>query len=811
MKLTGFLLASIVASTTTASFLGDFTHTFGSAASAVSQLAHDMLGSDARIKFPSTHSSKKRAIVRPFSPNDWNKLISSFDVWNTNVPCDSNSPLTVPTDLFLHYSRSLSDAPFYDELSKAVERLDDAPWRKCFRYVKLIDAKLTAEQDVYEPTKSKTMKNFNQGPQMQFLRLVATLGNAGYELFYLLEPDTTPLRSDWLVSLQNIIQRERPFMIVGSTYSGSKWNAFRDELPESLLHHINGNAIYNISSSTFQQFVNAMIVEGVGHSSFDLRFAEMLLQKTGGDVEALPRQGYVNAGEFENHAASILVDGTLDDNVLFVHGGKTVSAWPKSEDLALLVSHWDNVPNADETLDSFVTAEHPFTSASILMYGRDKAQMFDDENVKGVPRKYASAKYDICEVDAAGNAKWFMISNTNHRVLDGTIPVNGKKPLLQFLSTPSGWDVHPMRIPYNTELAREYCKEALRTGQPPSAIQYVEYVKEHAPETYEYVDIAKYGQLNAFEEIKANGSPRRLTINSRFLEAANHTSCKQLKRKACIKNAECSYAWRKKFCYVNDCTERLTKFSCNIGNDCSWSNDDKTCSIKTKTPTKEPTQFPTNAPTNAPTTRAPTTPTPTGAPTTSAPTAGGCAAFSTFTKCNRNGCFWSRKARSCLDDVCANRYGSYCKKKNYFLNDLGCVLDGSACQDQTCGDIKNRLECSIKDTCSWQGKACAVRTAQPTQAPTSSALNCNSITSSKTCWAQSGCFYRDRKHGCLSDRCEFYGATRCRKIDGCTLERGTCRPAVCADFKRNKYACVGEKHGLHCSWAGKTCIEYIND
>ena len=95
-------------------------------------------------------------------------------------------------------------------------------------------------------------------------------------------------------------------------------------------------------------------------------------------------------------------------------------------------------------------------------------------------------------------------------------------------------------------------------------------------------------------------------------------------------------------------------------------------------------------------------------------------------------------------------------------------------------------------------RQCEVRTLQPTQAPTENNLDCSAISSSKTCNNQAGCFYRDRKHGCLLDQCSF-GAVRCKRVTSCTWASGTCRAAVCDDFKKNNM-CKREKHGLHCSW-----------
>ena len=69
----------------------------------------------------------------------------------------------------------------------------------------------------------------------------------------------------------------------------------------------------------------------------------------------------------------------------------------------------------------------------------------------GLQGRYASADYDMCEFDVLGESNWYMLTNSNHRVPDGTIPMKEGKPMLQFSHEPDGTlSAHPMRVVYKT-------------------------------------------------------------------------------------------------------------------------------------------------------------------------------------------------------------------------------------------------------------------------------------------------------------------------------------------------------------------------
>ena len=102
--------------------------------------------------------------------------------------------------------------------------------------------------------------------------------SVGYESFFIMEPDTTPWQHGWLTSLVNEIKAKAPFAMLGSKYHGYKWHDFEEGLPLPLLHHLNGNAVYNTSHPLLRLILNQLKAEMDSiHNMipFDLRIGQI--------------------------------------------------------------------------------------------------------------------------------------------------------------------------------------------------------------------------------------------------------------------------------------------------------------------------------------------------------------------------------------------------------------------------------------------------------------------------------------------------------------------------------------------------------
>lgn len=79
-----------------------------------------------------------------------------------------------------------------------------------------------------------------------------------YELAMVMEADVQVRRTGWLSVVLNDIRSKSPFAILGSKFKGKAWDEFRDLMPQALLDHINGNAVYNLTSPLFQVLLNEL-------------------------------------------------------------------------------------------------------------------------------------------------------------------------------------------------------------------------------------------------------------------------------------------------------------------------------------------------------------------------------------------------------------------------------------------------------------------------------------------------------------------------------------------------------------------------
>lgn len=110
------------------------------------------------------------------------------------------------------------------------------------------------------------------GPNAQFrknmLKITEMTNNANaaesndeqplYDLAMIMEADNQPQRIGWLNELLQEIQEKTPFAILGSKYMGHSWDGIKDIMPASLVNHINGNAIYNITHPLFKQILKEL-------------------------------------------------------------------------------------------------------------------------------------------------------------------------------------------------------------------------------------------------------------------------------------------------------------------------------------------------------------------------------------------------------------------------------------------------------------------------------------------------------------------------------------------------------------------------
>ena len=126
-----------------------------------------------------------------------------------------------------------------------------------------------------------------------------------------------------------------------SKYNGDGWDEFADKIPVALLHHINGNGIYNVSHPLMELLVSELEAEAgtlYNAISYDYRISQMLLEGSSGVPPDFP---YTKI---------------LDD------GGKPITLRPKLDKFA---AWWDNYGADDPVKESRVITN--FGSTAYLL------------------------------------------------------------------------------------------------------------------------------------------------------------------------------------------------------------------------------------------------------------------------------------------------------------------------------------------------------------------------------------------------------------------------------------------------------------
>ena len=173
----------------------------------------------------------------------------------------------------------------YESIKRIMEKTDG--WSGCVSTVELSFANITKEEDSYGDYFSRPggYRNWVNGPNRQFERLFRYIQSERFDVWYLMEPDSYPRRNFWLDSLVNEIRTAAPFAILGSKYDGEAWNYFHNQLSTDVLHHINGNGVYNVTDPMLLEMMSELEAEAktiFNAVPFDLRLSQMMLEGASG-------------------------------------------------------------------------------------------------------------------------------------------------------------------------------------------------------------------------------------------------------------------------------------------------------------------------------------------------------------------------------------------------------------------------------------------------------------------------------------------------------------------------------------------------
>lgn len=400
------------------------------------------------------------AIARTFSAGDFDLLPESFDAWRHFPPCSTNS--SVKVDLFLVYSQDLDESIQAQSAIHASQEIFESgeEWSSCISGVFGFGVDIDASEDLYLSNQQDTNVLWVNGPNRQFERTIRAMQSGQYELMFLMEMDTIPIQELWLdMIMEEIYFATSEFVVLGSKYRGDKWDTFLDVMPSSLVNHINGNAIYNLTHPLFHQIIVQLEHEAgtIANSvPFDYRIRQIIEEAQSGiaptfhEEHRLPNILVSAMRQFNldslfretpligNYASTNVMLSSLTGNEVVIHGATLFVSWDQSDlgDVSLVVSDWDP-PQAQPMLASLEKANHPFTMAIVLGPGRSR---FEVRHPVIIPILFSSRhgqldSADMCTVDV--RTPWFVMSNSLFQLkVEAQIMVhsgnNGFKPLISF-------------------------------------------------------------------------------------------------------------------------------------------------------------------------------------------------------------------------------------------------------------------------------------------------------------------------------------------------------------------------------------------
>ena len=260
-----------------------------------------------------------------------------------DVPADALRTMSV--DLFLFYSQTFSEN---DVAITAVDTIMEefysvGGWSRCFDNIYAVEANIPKELDLYIPAAQEELYNWVNGPNRQYeagFRIIQSGEWGNYDGFYLMEGDSVPVKNYWLDVILGEVNYNKPFAVLGAQYDGDKWDAFYEDIPISLLHHTNGNAIYNTSHPLLERMTGQLEVEApcpYNSIPYDYRMSQMWVEGTIGIVPKLAPKIMLN-----NEGQNI----TLSDNI------KMFTKW---------ANQWK-----DEEPYKFTKAIHNYASTNLI-------------------------------------------------------------------------------------------------------------------------------------------------------------------------------------------------------------------------------------------------------------------------------------------------------------------------------------------------------------------------------------------------------------------------------------------------------------
>jgi hypothetical protein len=186
------------------------------------------------------------AVVVPTIASAKDQVVANLGYWSRPEASPMIWPREYKPDLVVSFNN-----PESAEALEAVVRsaYDANDLRRFFDALRFECLDLTGDADMYRTDYSEPPgpQGYKAGPNNQFFQTLRRVCDVGRYVLYM-EPDCVPIRPDWLGQLIDQVEHAHAW-IIGSVYRG------RGALARRWMRHLNGNAVYAVGDSDFQDFV----------------------------------------------------------------------------------------------------------------------------------------------------------------------------------------------------------------------------------------------------------------------------------------------------------------------------------------------------------------------------------------------------------------------------------------------------------------------------------------------------------------------------------------------------------------------------
>lgn len=256
-------------------------------------------------------------VIMPFPIKQIEDVKANINSWSRFQPCSQDFTLLSSNTTQVNFIFFVSSSENEKIRKELINYFNSYPSSKCFKSVSVEFANLGKDD------------SYLKGSRLMFEQMISkklNYGNNDVSHVFYMEPDCSPIRSNWLHAInQQIIPLNTPFWMKGSIFRGKMHILKTMEIYNHI--HINGNAIYNVRSDDFRKFyfeiVRPFINDKFKEGAYDTDIYKVLLWQqakyTASFFHLFQFSDFIQNHWHSEYSLNEILDG--NPNTFLIHGG----------------------------------------------------------------------------------------------------------------------------------------------------------------------------------------------------------------------------------------------------------------------------------------------------------------------------------------------------------------------------------------------------------------------------------------------------------------------------------------------------------